>query len=91
MTIIENNNKSEPIVEFRHNGDVYIKGELLEKEVGVAFKELLYPNIQKSKIYDEMLEMLKDILNNNRQYWGEEENSADQIYEVEQLIKKATS
>lgn len=39
----------------------------------------------------EMLQMLKDILDNNRQYWGEEENSAYQIDEIEELIKKATT
>ena len=38
----------------------------------------------------EMLEMLKEILDTNRDYWGEDENSVYQIYEIENLIKEAT-
>jgi len=80
------NESSIPIVEFRHNGDVYIKGELIEKEVGIAFKELLYPNIKKNENYNEMLEMLKDILEQR-----EDGRDYVSLSDMRELVKKATS
>jgi hypothetical protein len=38
----------------------------------------------------EMLEMLKDILDTNRDLWGKEESSCYQIQDIEKLIKEAT-
>jgi hypothetical protein len=38
----------------------------------------------------EMLQMLKNLLDDNISYWEADEDRASQIYEVEALIKKAT-
>jgi hypothetical protein len=38
----------------------------------------------------EMFEMLKDVLDTNKEYWGEDENRVHQIYEIEQLLTKIT-
>jgi len=38
----------------------------------------------------EMFEMLKDVLDTNKEYWGHDENSVYQIDEIEKLLTKIT-
>lgn len=86
-------NESREIIRICPNGEIYVNGNLIgnDKEVVSALKEVLKPEISKGKLYNEMLEMLKELSE-----WFEADKPGikdlqeDYLNKVENLIKKAT-
>jgi len=77
------------ILRFSENGDIYVKGVFIEndKEVVLAFRDLLSDNIKKNNIYNETLKSLKELIS-FCEFHGY--NSSTEINNARATVKKAT-